>query len=164
MTRPGKCKWPALAQQVPSCCMRAYIEKFAFNFRSKQVEDLLQTDLWHVWRFDRRQYSVNYDSLPLDRTSEINQWDEITRDCFYVKYRRFTRLTDTDIHNIRGKLDEEILRLYNFAYDRWMIFRIYSYRFLEYDFFKGRERIKFIVGFFLHENYFENNNFTLVCW
>lgn len=30
-------------------------------------------------------------------------------------------------------------------------------------FFKGRERIKFIVGFFLHENYFENNNFTLVC-
>lgn len=31
--------------------------------------DLLQTDLWNVWRFDRREYSVNYDSLLSERTS-----------------------------------------------------------------------------------------------
>lgn len=64
---------PALAQQVPSCCMRAYIVNFAFNIRSEPVQDLLQTDLWHVWRFDRREYSVNYDSLPFDRTKRVSR-------------------------------------------------------------------------------------------
>ena len=114
---------PSLAQQVPPCFMRAYIEKFAFNFRSKQVQDLLHTDLWHVWRFDRREYSVNYDPLPFDRTSEINQWDETRTSVFALNIEDLSRLTGTDIYNIRGKLDEEILLILH-TIDGW--YRIYS--------------------------------------